>query len=100
MSRIVEYERDENGEPIREYDISELKQITESSIIKADADPNKLHYDSLKDMAYSVDEKEASIILDILACRYPDVAFDALRRRMNKLQTSIDNMVKIAEGFR
>ncbi len=101
MSRIIEYECDENGYPVREYDISELKQITESSNVKADADPNKLHYDSLKNMAFSIDETEASIILEILVCRYPNIAFDALKTRMNKLQTSVDNMIKIvAEEFK
>lgn len=83
-----------------DYDISELKQITESSNIKADADVNKMHYDSIKDLAFSVDETEAGIIAEILCARYPNIIFDALKCRMNRLQTSVDGMLKIAEGFK
>ncbi len=83
-----------------DYDISELKQITESSEIKANADPNKMHYDSIKDLAFSVDETEAGIIAEILCARYPNIIFDALKCRMTRLQTSVVNMTKIVEEFR
>ena len=83
-----------------DYDISELKQITESSNIKADADVNKMHYDSIKDLAFSVDETEAGIIAEILCARYPGIIFDALKCRMTRLQTSVVNMTKIVEEFK
>lgn len=97
MARVV----DENGYPIdEEYNISELKQITESSNIKADADPNKMHYDSIRDMARSVDETEAKIILEILSCRYPDLVCSSLAKRVEVLQTSMDRMIGIMEEFK
>lgn len=83
-----------------DYDISELKQIAESSEIKANADVNKMHYDSIKDMAWSMDEKEVKIILDILTCRYPDLICDSIAKRMEKLQTSLTNMINIVEDFK
>lgn len=81
-------------------DISELKQITASSEIKANADTNKMHYDSIVDLANGADEKEASLILKVFARRYPNLMFTALSVRMDNLNTYLNNTVDVLEDLR
>lgn len=89
MIRKVTYNTDVNGFPIgecnEEFNIAELKQITESSNIKADADPNKLHYDELKKVTYGYTDEEARVVAKVLAEDKPWILFDALRERMNNM---------------
>ena len=74
------------------YDISELKQITESSNIQADADPNKMHFDSMRHLAETCDSDEADIIIDILAKRYPGKMFKSLSDRLDHLEGIVKNV--------
>lgn len=82
---------------MQDYDISELKQITASSEVKANADVNKMHYDSMRDLAWAADVEEASIILKIFAVRYPSMMFNVLDNRLNKLSLYLENSTKLME---
>lgn len=82
-----------------DYDISELKQVLESSEVRANADPNKLHYESLSDTAWAFSDVEAKIVADILAVRYPSLLFGALSARVEKLQSYFDSAKKLTEDL-
>lgn len=86
MGRTVSYNVDANGFPIEErdeeYDISELKQVLESSNIRENADPNKMHYDSLENMAEAATPEEAQILSTKLVERYPEIVCSALQNSL------------------
>lgn len=87
MSRTVSYNCDEKGFPIEErneeeYNISELKQVLKSSNIRENADPNKMHYDSLENMAEAATPEEAVILSTKLVERYPEIVFSALQNSL------------------
>lgn len=77
---------------MNDINIAELKQITESSNIQADADPNKLHYDELRNMSSVWDKDEAMIVASELAKKYPDIMLDQLTKRISTLANALSGI--------
>lgn len=100
MARFI----DVNGFPIGEDEksamISELRQVTESSEIRANADLNKLHYDELKKISEVWDDKEARIVIKNLVKRYPGIMFEELSKRLDKLTDAIEGIMDKIETLK
>ncbi len=62
--------------------VSELKQVTASSDMQAAADPNKMHYDSIENLAATCDRQEATILSTKLVERYPEIVCDTLLKSL------------------
>ena len=77
-------------------DISELKQITEEAeAVKPD--PNKMHYESLANMAQNCPDEEAKIMIDIFAIRFPEIMLQSLSNRITRLQNYFNASVQLSE---
>ena len=81
------------------FNIAELKRLTESSNIKADADPNKLHYDELRNISNVWTEDEARIVIKEVVKKYPGIMFEELNNRLRKLTDVMSNITSSVEGI-
>ena len=70
--------------------VAELKQVTASSEIQAAADPNKMHYDSLKTLVEGTTLEEATILINGLVEKYPDLVCDTLLGAIISYKTKLD----------
>lgn len=70
----------------------ELKTITETAIMREDADPNKLHHEELRDIAKAWPIDDATVVAEELAKKHPTIMFMALSARMDEMNIALSDI--------
>ena len=72
--------------------MSEIKEILESTVTRAEVDPNRLHQEELRGIAKAWPVDDAVVVAEELAKKHPTVMFMALSARMDEINIALSDV--------